>query len=64
MKKENTFLWGVATSAFQLEGSPYADWTTWDSIPSSNPSVTNDYILRMQNIAGSITHAVFWFKTI
>jgi hypothetical protein len=24
------FQWGVATSAFQLEGSPCADWTTWD----------------------------------
>lgn len=23
------FLWGVSTSAFQVEGSPLADWTTW-----------------------------------
>jgi beta-glucosidase len=26
----NDFQWGVATSASQLEGSPYADWTSWD----------------------------------
>ena len=23
------FLWGVATSAFQMEGAPGCDWTTW-----------------------------------
>jgi beta-glucosidase len=34
---KNSFLWGVATSAFQLEGSPYADWATWDSILNLNP---------------------------
>lgn len=37
------FLWGVATSAFQLEGSPYADWSQWDSILCSRPNVTNHY---------------------
>ena len=37
------FLWGVATSAFQLEGSPYADWTSWDSILDEKPNVTNHY---------------------
>jgi beta-glucosidase len=25
----NRFLWGVATSAFQLEGAPACDWTSW-----------------------------------
>ena len=23
------FLWGVATSAFQMEGAPRCDWTHW-----------------------------------
>jgi beta-glucosidase/6-phospho-beta-glucosidase/beta-galactosidase len=26
------FLWGVATSAFQIKGSPHADWTEWDPL--------------------------------
>ncbi len=43
MLKENEFLWGVATSAFQLEGSPYADWASWDSILNLNPDITNHY---------------------
>jgi beta-glucosidase len=25
-----TFLWGTATSAFQMEGSPRCDWTRWN----------------------------------
>ena len=25
----DTFLWGASTSAFQIEGAPAADWTTW-----------------------------------
>jgi beta-glucosidase len=37
------FLWGVATSAFQLEGSPYADWNTWDPEITANPEVTQHY---------------------
>lgn len=37
------FLWGVATSAFQLEGSPYADWTSWDDILCDVPEITNHY---------------------
>jgi beta-glucosidase len=44
------FLWGVATSAFQLEGSPYADWTTWDSILDTNPNVTNHYTLYKEDL--------------
>lgn len=44
------FLWGVATSAFQLEGSPYADWTSWDSILSSKPGVTNHYLLYKEDL--------------
>lgn len=44
------FLWGVATSAFQLEGSPYADWATWDSVLNLNPKVTNHYELYEEDI--------------
>ncbi|GAB5047218.1 glycoside hydrolase family 1 protein [Thermodesulfovibrio sp. TK110] len=47
---KNNFLWGVATSAFQLEGSPYADWSTWDSIFNLNPKVTNHYELYREDI--------------
>ncbi len=32
------FQWGVATSAFQLEGSPNADWTTWDPVLRDIPA--------------------------
>ncbi len=45
------FLWGVATSAFQLEGSPYADWTSWDLILSAKPEVTNHYNLYKEDLA-------------
>lgn len=38
-----SFLWGVATSAFQLEGSPYADWSTWDRLFAKRPDVTSHY---------------------
>ncbi|MEW6739622.1 MAG: glycoside hydrolase family 1 protein [Nitrospirota bacterium] len=44
------FLWGVATSAFQLEGSPYADWTSWDAILDSKPDVTNHYTLYKEDL--------------
>jgi beta-glucosidase len=44
------FLWGVATSAFQLEGSPYADWTSWDEILQTKPDVTNHYELYKQDL--------------
>jgi beta-glucosidase len=37
------FLWGVATSAFQIEGSPYADWTGWDDALRTRPDVTDHY---------------------
>lgn len=49
-ENNHKFLWGVATSAFQLEGSPYADWSTWDSIFSLNPKVTNHYELYKEDI--------------
>lgn len=45
-----SFLWGVATSAFQLEGSPHADWTSWDSILSERPDVTNHYTLYREDL--------------
>lgn len=44
------FLWGVATSAFQLEGSPYADWTSWDSILNEKPNVTDHYTLYKEDL--------------
>lgn len=55
MTKENTFpdkfLWGVATSAFQLEGSRHADWSSWDSILSEKPNVTDHYSLYKEDLA-------------
>lgn len=45
-----TFFWGVATSAFQLEGSPYADWTAWDESLQSKPTVTNHYSLYKEDL--------------
>lgn len=45
-----SFLWGVATSAFQLEGSPHADWASWDSILSERPEVTNHYSLYKEDL--------------
>ncbi len=48
--RKDPFLWGVATSAFQLEGSPYADWTSWDSILDANPDVTNHYYLYKKDL--------------
>ncbi|NWF91351.1 MAG: glycoside hydrolase family 1 protein [Syntrophaceae bacterium] len=44
------FLWGVATSAFQLEGSPNADWTAWDERLRSKPNVTNHYSLYKKDL--------------
>jgi len=44
------FLWGVATSAFQLEGSPHADWTSWDAILDATPDVTNHYHLYKEDL--------------
>ena len=44
------FLWGVATSAFQLEGSPHADWTTWDESLRSKPDVTHHYTLYKKDL--------------
>jgi beta-glucosidase len=44
------FLWGVATSAFQIEGSPHADWASWDSILHFNPNVTNHYHVYKEDL--------------
>ncbi|MFA5353642.1 MAG: glycoside hydrolase family 1 protein [Thermodesulfovibrionales bacterium] len=44
------FLWGVATSAFQLEGSPYADWSSWDAIIGATPDITNHYSLYKDDL--------------
>ncbi|TAN44539.1 MAG: glycosyl hydrolase family protein [Nitrospirae bacterium] len=47
---DNRFLWGVATSAFQLEGSSHADWTSWDDLLSANPDITNHYALYKEDL--------------
>ena len=39
------FLWGVATSAFQLEGCAHADWALWDPVLQSRPDITHHYRL-------------------
>ncbi|RJR23083.1 MAG: glycosyl hydrolase family protein [Nitrospiraceae bacterium] len=45
------FLWGVATSAFQLEGSSHADWSSWEEILNTKPEVTNHYELYREDLA-------------
>ncbi len=52
MKKvfPENFQWGVATSAFQLEGSPYADWASWDAVLHAHPQVTNHYALYKEDL--------------
>ena len=50
MTLNKDFLWGVATSAFQLEGSPDADWASWDAILGANPNVTNHYSLYKKDL--------------
>lgn len=47
---EIPFFWGVATSAFQLEGSVHADWASWDDILSEKPDVTNHYSLYRDDL--------------
>ncbi len=37
------FLWGAATSAFQVEGAPDADWATWDPLARERPQMTGHY---------------------
>jgi beta-glucosidase len=44
------FLWGVATSAFQLEGCAHADWALWDPVLKSRPDVTHHYRLFRQDL--------------
>ena len=44
------FLWGVATSAFQLEGSPDADWASWDPVLKSRPEITHHYRLFREDL--------------
>ncbi len=48
---DDSFLWGVATSAFQLEGSPDADWTSWDRTLGERPEITNHYSLYRDDLA-------------
>ena len=45
------FLWGVATSAFQIEGSPHADWTDWDPFARVQPGMTGHYERFREDIA-------------
>ncbi|MFN3478908.1 MAG: glycoside hydrolase family 1 protein [Thermodesulfovibrionales bacterium] len=49
-RRLKSFFWGVATSAFQLEGSPHADWASWDSILNSNQDITNHYKLYKEDL--------------
>jgi beta-glucosidase len=44
------FLWGVATSAFQLEGSAHADWALWDPVLQSKPQITHHYHLFREDL--------------
>lgn len=44
------FLWGIATSAFQLEGSLNADWASWDKTLNEKPDVTNHYDLYKEDL--------------
>jgi len=44
------FHWGVATSAFQLEGSPNADWATWDPALIRIPHITNHYSMFREDL--------------
>ena len=44
------FQWGVATSAFQLEGSPHADWATWDPLIGKKPEITDHYRLFREDL--------------
>ncbi|MDA8100999.1 MAG: family 1 glycosylhydrolase [Nitrospiraceae bacterium] len=44
------FQWGVATSPFQLEGSPYADWAGWDAALHAHPEITNHYEMYKQDL--------------
>jgi beta-glucosidase len=48
------FFWGFATSAFQLEGSPNADWTTWDLVLSDIPQITNHYNLFREDLKTAV----------
>lgn len=45
------FFWGVSTSAFQLEGSPHADWASWDPKIRSKPSITHHYHLYREDLS-------------
>jgi beta-glucosidase len=47
---EAKFLWGVATSAFQLEGSPCADWSVWDACIEKTPNITQHYHLYKEDL--------------
>lgn len=49
--RQGRFLWGVATSAFQLEGSPNADWTSWDGVLGEKPDVTGHYKRYREDLA-------------
>ncbi len=47
---DNKFLWGVATSAFQLEGSVHADWASWDPALKRRPEASNHYELYREDL--------------
>ncbi len=47
---DKKFLWGIATSAFQLEGSVDADWTAWDPALRRRPEASNHYELYREDL--------------
>ena len=51
MRPVPKFFWGVATSAFQLEGSPFADWATWCGVFDKRPNATHHFDLYKEDLA-------------
>lgn len=45
------FLWGTASSAFQMEGSQHADWATWDGTLLEHTNVTGHYERCREDLA-------------
>jgi beta-glucosidase len=44
------FLWGAATSSFQVEGAPGADWAAWDPLAGARPGMTGHYARFREDI--------------
>jgi beta-glucosidase len=50
-ESNSKFYWGVATSAFQLEGSPCADWSLWDPALCKYPDATRHFHLYKEDLS-------------